>query len=333
MPLPKNKIKAVFFGLLFTLPVLFSSCATSDPALGRKRDYLFPVVAEKNFYHSLYDQTLQLFEPCPSETNVETRFGTAHLLTMGDPANPPLFLLHGMDASSTMWYPNMASWSDTHYVIAVDHIMDCGKSVLKTGPLTKQETVLFYCDILDRLKYKKASFLGTSRGGWIACHLGIQMQERVDKLVLMSPAQTFCMADFKIVNALNFKMFPSRKNLAKTLKTFAWSPEKIDTAYKKQFLYASQQGRSQAQIFQMLPFSKKQLRSLKIPVLYMVGQRDIMNSEKGVKKASENVQGIQIVRIPESGHFMSTDRSELVNGIVSDFLNGKPVDSSLTQIP
>lgn len=311
-------------GTLLALLLLLTGCASASlhpDTQARERDYLFRSKESKERYVRSYNAVLELFEQKPEELDVKTRFGTAHVLVLGTDDKPVLLLLHGMDASSTMWYPNMTAWSKTHRVIAVDYIMDAGKSVLRSGPLSKQEISLFYADIMDRMKIKKASVLGTSRGGWIAAWLGITMPERIEKLVLMSPAQVCGMVKPSIFPAVIFKLFPTRKNLKRTLEVFAEHPENVAQEYKDQFLFASQAGNSKSQFTHMLPFSKSSLGKIKAPVLYLYGERDVMNGKKAIKKAAECIPSVEMVEVKDAGHFMSTDQPEKVNQLVSDFLN------------
>ncbi|RYG46414.1 MAG: alpha/beta hydrolase, partial [Chitinophagaceae bacterium] len=83
------------------------------PREERTRDYLFHYKNQKQRYIDSYNKTLGLFKARPQEIDVATRFGRAHVLCQGDLDKPVLVLLHGMDASSTMWYPNMDAWSKT----------------------------------------------------------------------------------------------------------------------------------------------------------------------------------------------------------------------------
>ncbi|NMH28879.1 alpha/beta fold hydrolase [Flavobacterium silvaticum] len=316
--------KPNFLNFLFALvSITLTGCSATKDSIDPeyRHAYLFHTKKEKQRYLKSYAATLDLFPVKPTEADVPTRFGTAHVLVMGDEKSPPLILLHGMDASSTMWYPNMEYWSHSFRVIAIDYIMDAGKSVLKNGPLRKQEIALFYSDVFDQLKIKKASVLGTSRGGWIACYLALKIPERVENLVLMSPAQVCGMVKPAIWPAIVFKMFPTRNSLKNTLAVFATHPEKIEQAYKDQFLFASQAGNSKAQITHMTPFSGSDLEKIKIPVLYMVGSRDVMNGKKAVRKAKKYFSNMTFVEIPDSGHFMSTDQPEEVNRVVSQFLS------------
>lgn len=313
---------------LFALSVLtlFSSCSSIVLPHHKKRpdfvqEYLFKSKKAKAKYFKAYNKTLTLFNVKYEEIDVDTKFGKAHIIVSGPKSGQPLVLFHGMDASSTMWYPNIKVFSKTHRVYAIDYIMDAGKSVLKADPLNNEQVVLFYNEIFDALGLKSVDLLGTSRGGWIAAWLAIQPENRVRKLVLLSPAQVFGMVDAKIFPAVWFKMFPSRKGLKKTMIAFANHPERVHKYFRDQFYIASKYGDSRPQITGMMPFSKGDLEKLKVPVLFLSGDNDCMNGEKACEKAREHIPNVTIVRVRDSGHFMNTDQSEIVNTEVMKFLN------------
>ena len=71
----------------------------------------------------------------------------------------------------------------------------------------------------------------------------------------------------------------------------------------------------------MLQFSDKDLRSLKIPVLVLIGDHDIVNSEKIFKKAHKLLPNVETAVIKDAGHFLSIDQSEIVNKKVVEFLD------------
>ncbi len=309
--------------------VLMSLMGCSSLSLATKHnpdkidEYLFTSKIHKARYHAAYAKTLKLFKVPVEEKDIETQFGSAHVLISGPKNAPPILLIHGMDASSTMWYPNMRELSKNHRVYAVDYIMDAGKSVLKKEPLTNEDIPIFYNEVLDAFKVQQIDVIGTSRGGWIATWLALQPENRVRKLVLMSPAQALAMVDMKIFPAILFKVFPSRGQLKKTLRAFAVHPEKIAQPYKEQFYIASKYGKSRAMVTQMMPFEAHELKKINCPVLLLVGDHDIMNGEKAVANAKENIQNLTFETIKDAGHFMSTDQSEKVNATVLKFLAAK----------
>jgi len=311
---------------MVALSVALSGCGSIVLPHQKKRpdflpEYLFKSKKQKTRYFKAYEQTLTLFDVDYEELDVQTRFGPTHVIVAGPKDGQPLVLLHGMDASSAMWYPNIKAFSKTHRVYAIDYIMDAGKSVLMTMPLNKRQIALFYSDVFDQLQLKSMDVLGTSRGGWVAAWLAIQPNNKIRRLVLLSPAQVFGMVDLRILPAMWFKMFPSRSSLERTMSTFGTHPEKIHPFYKEQFYIASKYGDSKPQVAKMMPFSTDNLEKLTMPVLFLMGDDDCMNGDKAYEKATKYIKNVKIVRVRDSGHFLVTDQPEIVNEEVVKFLN------------
>jgi len=71
-------------------------------------------------YRAAYDSTLTLW-PVPYESLVvETELGATHIIASGPKDALPLILLHGMNLSATMWFPNIADLSHNYRVYAID---------------------------------------------------------------------------------------------------------------------------------------------------------------------------------------------------------------------
>ncbi|MGO4773278.1 alpha/beta fold hydrolase [Flavobacterium sp. W22_SRS_FK3] len=307
--------------LLFPFLSLFliTGCASKKEKLD---DYVFKTKKEKQSYISSYDKALKLWEIPYTEENIKTSFGTAHVILAGPKNGKDLVLLHGMDASSTMWYPNIKALAKNHRVYAIDFLMEPGKSTLTANPLSKEEIVLFYNEIFSHYKLKKLNIVAASRGGWIATLLATQKTNAIDKIVLLSPAQTFKFIDKvgKTSSALMLKLFPSEKKFTKTLKTFSTHPEKISPVYKRQFYLANKYAKSNSSMLKMMPFSNDELQSIKNPVLVLIGDHDVINSEESLEKAKEFLPNSKTKMIKDAGHFLSIDQSKIVNETMINFL-------------
>jgi pimeloyl-ACP methyl ester carboxylesterase len=300
---------------------LLVSCSVSKEK--KIDDYVFKTKKEKTQYINSYNKALQLWQVPYKEENITTRFGNAHVIISGPKDAKPLILLHGMDASSTMWFPNSAALSKNHRVYAIDFLMEAGKSVLQGNSLNSDEIVNWYTEIFNHYNFKSFDIIGASRGGWIATLLTIQKGNKIDKLVLISPAQTLDGVDQKgkASSALFLKFFPNKKKFKKTLDAFSYYPKKIDTIYKKQFYLANKYSKSNASFLQMQPFSDDDLKGITIPVLVLIGDHDIINSEKSLLRADEYLSNSKTQTIKNAGHFLSMDQSKEVNNIIVEFLN------------
>jgi pimeloyl-ACP methyl ester carboxylesterase len=308
------------FILKFTLFILFIGCASSKKE--KFDDYIFQTKKEKLAYIDSYNKSLMLWDVSYTEENIKTRFGSAHIIIAGPENGKEMVLLHGMDASSTMWYPNIKELTKKYRVYAIDFIMEPGKSTLTSNALTSEEIVIWYNDIFNYYKLRKINLVAASRGGWIATLLATQKYNSIEKVVLLSPAQTFEFVDDigKSSTALFLKLFPSQKKFEKTLEAFSTHPERINSIYKKQLYLANKYAKSNSSMLQMQPFSNNELKSITCPMLVLIGDNDAINSQKSLEKAKEMIAKSETKIIKDAGHFLSIDQSEIVNKAILSFL-------------
>ena len=80
-------------------------------------------------YIAAYDATLTLWSVPYESLEVTTRWGSTHIIASGPQDAPTLVLLHGMNLSATMWFPNITDLSRNYCVYAVDTIGSASKSI------------------------------------------------------------------------------------------------------------------------------------------------------------------------------------------------------------
>jgi pimeloyl-ACP methyl ester carboxylesterase len=286
-------------------------------------DYVFNSLKKKELYIKSYDNTLKLWDVPFEEIDVKTNYGIAHVIVCGPKTGQSLVLFHGTDASSTMWYPNVTELSKAYRVYAIDFPLEAGKSVSNRRKLSNKQAAAFYNAVFKHFQMENINLLGISRGGWMATYLALQPNIPVKRIILLSPAQTFGrVANLgKVLTGINLKLFPSPKSTERFFNAFSYYPEKIDSVFKNQLYLAYKYGNSKPRLLNMSLFSRKELKSLKIPVLVLVGDHDIVNKEKIFVKVHKFIPNAETAVIKNAGHFMSIDQSEIINKKIVEFLN------------
>lgn len=288
------------------------------------RDTLVGMNPDSLTYDQLYDRALTLWEIDFKEVDVPTSKGDAHVLVSGPENAKPVVLLHGMNASSTMWYPNIASLSENRRVYAIDFVLEPSKSELE-GQIDDSEGVVdWYYEIVGGLELDHFDLIGASRGGWISMKLALKdTASRIGKIVLLSPAQTFIWIppSLDLFTSLSFTISPDAEKLDGLLNAFSSRPENIDTLFVDQFFRASSQAEISKIFVEMRPFSSNELQSLSHEIYVIVGDDDMINSRRSLKKARKHISNVKTDVISKAGHFLSIDQAEKVNRKILEFLD------------
>ena len=274
-------------------------------------------------YIQAYDKALKLLETPFEEKEIKTSFGNAHVIVCGPANAEPLILLHGMNASSTMWYPNIKSLSKQYRIYAIDFLLEPGKSLCQGDINSTDQIVSRYYEIFDQLQLKKINLLGASRGGWLALSIALHSQSRINKIALLSPAQAFTWIkpSSDVISNVTYSMLPKRKRLRNVLSTMTFNVDKISQVYINQYYIATKEANTNKCILQMTPFSGEQLKSLNIPVLVLIGDNDIINNDKSLEKAKKYLPNVETEIIKNAGHFLSIDQPEIIDKEILIFLN------------
>lgn len=311
-----------FLAILF----FFVGCKKEYMKYTEKPEYITNPQSEFKAYFDAYDKALSLWGTDYDELYIPTSYGTAHVVVSGPRNGEPLVLLHGMNASSTMWYPNAKALAADYRVFAIDLIIEPGKS-FKTAEFEKVEDITaWYQEIFEALKLESYHLVGASRGGWIAVNLALHNQEKIRSMVLLSPAQTFIWIRPSVGLLKNIvNIFSSEEKQAmRSLETMSSNVGNIDKKYLEQYYIATELDSINKFMIKMTPFSKGDFQRLKMPVLVLIGDDDIINNEKTIRLAKEDIAKGEGEVVSNAGHFLSIDQAETVNKKMIAFL--KSVD-------
>lgn len=291
-------------------------------------EYITNPSPDRQDYFEAYDKALQQWGVDYEDLYINTSKGVAHVIMSGPKEGVPVVLLHGMSASSTMWYPNAKALAEEYRIFAIDLIIEPGKSYKTVDIKNIEEINTWYQEVFRELKLESFHLIGTSRGGWLATDLALH-SENVKSVILLSPVQTFIwMPPSKglLKNMLNI-FYAKEKRAYRTMETLSNDPSKINKDYIEQYRIALENDSLNKFMLQMRPFSNRNLRSLKMPVLLLIGDRDLFNTKKAIRLAEKHIPNGQGEMISNSGHFLSIDQTNLVNQKMLDFL--RSVDNEM----
>lgn len=297
-------------------------------------EYISNPTPQRKPYFDAYDKTMEKWDVEFEDLYVETSKGTAHVIVSGPKNGSAVVLMNGMAASSTMWYPNVKALASEHRVFAIDLIIEPGKSY-KTHDIKNIAGVnKWYQEVLENLNLDSYHVIGTSRGGWLAADLARE-DDKVKSVVLLSPVQTLIWlppSTGLVKNMLNI-FYPKEKRAIRTMETLSKDVSKIDKDYIKQYQIALQNDTLNKFMVQMQPFSPRKLRSIKMPVLLLVGDDDLFNTRRSLRKAEKYMPQVEGEVISDSGHFLTIDQTELVNERMLEFLRKVDNPSKSSEMP
>jgi pimeloyl-ACP methyl ester carboxylesterase len=119
----------------------------------------------------------------------ETPFGPISAAEAG--SGPPVLAIHGLGGSKASFLPTIGALADSFRVIAVD-LPGFGDSV---KPLRAPFDAAYFARamtaVLDAAGLERAHVVGNSMGGRIAIEMALTESDRVDRLVLLSPAMAW----------------------------------------------------------------------------------------------------------------------------------------------
>lgn len=310
--------------LTFTLLIYGCENASIQKQMDKKfGKYFEEVKPENQKFYAAYNKALKLWDVPYAEVNIKTSFGNAHVTVSGPESKEVIVLLHGMNATSTMWYPNIKALTKNHRVYAIDYLLEPGKSEYNGKVKNMEDIISWYNEIFTKLEIEEFSLIGASKGGWLATYIALQHKYQIKNMILLSPAQTFTQIhpDFDILTNLIYTLNPERKNLRKVLETMSANVDNINQVYIDQYFIATKKASLNKLILQMLPYSDDELHSLTMPVLVLIGDHDIINNQKSIDKAKKLLPHAHTEVIKNAGHFLSIDQAKEVNTKILEFLN------------
>ena len=307
--------------LLLAFFVLCVGCTDKYDKYKNPPEYITTPSASNAAYFEAYDQTLKLWNVPYEELYIPTTNGIAHVIVSGPKNADPVVLLHGMNASSTMWYPNIESLTKNHRVFAIDFILEAGKSYLSNDIESVEKVTAWYKEVLFALELDSFHLIGASRGGWLAVKLALNDQKKIKSLLLLSPAQTFTWIKPSTDLLKNIvRIFSSKeRQIEQSLESMSSNVANINDAYLKQYKLGTELESENKFITSMQPFSNDELKSLQMPVLVLIGDDDMINEKRTVAIANMLPKGKGEV-IQNAGHFLSIDQAETVNEKMLEFL-------------
>jgi len=274
-----------------------------------------------------YDTLLREWPVAFEELDIPTRLGSTHVIASGSTDLPALILLPSFAASATVWRPNIAELSRHFRTYAVDVIGQPGKSVAIKRIQSRQEFADWLVELLDALHVERASLVGNSFGGFLAMNLASLAPERVERVVLISPAGIFAGLSWRFICTL-LVLFPVRRWMHrlksdKRAGNFAADVLRLSPCdlHWSAMMSVTMDESGPGNVINTTVFSDNELQAIRAPTLLLIGDRERMyEPHSTLQLALKRMPQLEGGIVKNAHHIAAMAQPDVVNERIIRFL-------------
>ncbi len=246
----------------------------------------------------------------------------------GQPEGAPWIVLsNSLGAAAMMWEPQLAFLSRRYRILRYD-TRGHGASGAPPGPYSFDDLTADVIALMNRFGIGRASFMGLSLGGMTGLGLAIHHAERFDSIVCCdaradSPSAFAQMWDERIAAIEKAGLDAILKGTMERWFVEAWRTANPDALkkFENAFLATSPEGfKGCAEALKRLNYLKD-LGSVKVPVLYVVGAKDQAAPPAVMRAMAMATPGSAYIEVPEAAHLPNIDNTKDFNAAIAGFLS------------
>jgi pimeloyl-ACP methyl ester carboxylesterase/protein-S-isoprenylcysteine O-methyltransferase Ste14 len=288
----------------------------------------FESAKAKERYLKMYDMSEKEWLVISESRMIDTSYGKTFVRISGPETAQPLVLLPGANATSLMWKPNIEALSEFYRTYAVDNIHDFGRSVSTKAIENPDDFVNWLDELFSALELGDSiNLLGLSYGGWLTSQYALSFPERLEKIVLIAPAATVLPFQSGFIFRAVLCIVPLRyttKNMIFWIAEDMVNKDEASRMRVEEWVDEIMMGRRCFKSIRMINptvLSNEELRSIRIPTLYMVGENEkIYSAQEAVTRLDSVAPWIETEVIPDAGHDLTILQPEMVNRKILGFL-------------
>jgi pimeloyl-ACP methyl ester carboxylesterase len=253
---------------------------------------------------------------------------------------PPLLFVHGLSGCWPNWLLQMPDFARDHRVIAID-LPGFGHSPGDAGDTSMPGYARLLDSLLAGLGVETATVVGNSMGGLIGAEMAASFPQRVQRLVLVSPAGISTYANRITTRAMpvvrrldqvlalgaawtasNSDMItrrPRGRELA--LKGVIAHPSRLPAALAAEQVRGAGTDGFLGALEAILEFDlSARLPEIACPTLIVWGSKDRLISVRDADRFAQLIPGSRKVVYPDTGHMSMLERPAEFNGLLREFL-------------
>lgn len=252
-----------------------------------------------------YRQVLARWPVASKELTVPTRHGATFVIGCGPETAPPVVLLHGSQANAAAWMPDVPLWAERFRLFAVDMIGEPGLSAPVRPNLRGDAHALWLDEVLSGLGLSRAAFVGTSLGGWLAVDYASKRPQAVQALALICPGGIGRQKNF-LLKTLPLLLLGSWGRRKMREMVFGPAPKVLPDALLPIASLMDNIGKAvKPRIVSMPRLTDAQLQALRMPMLAIVGGRDVLLDSADTRdRLRRNAPHAELCFLEEGYHFL-----------------------------
>ena len=277
-----------------------------------------------------YNNLLEKWDVETEEMDIDTEYGTTHIIACGKKVNPPLILFHGVgDDSALMWIYNAKYLSQYFRIYAVDTIGGPGKSVPGEGYNKDFNDILWIDGVLDNLSLESAFFAGVSHGGYLVKYYSLYRPERVKKGISISGAISVGEKGSPMATMMKIflpeALFPTKRNVQKLITKLCGENTAVFTENSdimEHYTYLLRGFNNMAMGYHNVrPFTEEEVDSIRDKIEFLVGLEDPFEKLGGADALRK--YRMKVTFYENAGHGLNHELADEINAKIVEILSEK----------
>lgn len=261
-----------------------------------------------------YAQFLAHWPVANEQRRIATSQGETFVVSCGPAGAPDIVLLHGSASNSASWMGDVATLAQRFRVHAVDMIGEPGMSAPSRPPLASHVYADWLGEVLAGLGVSRTALAGISLGGWLALEYATRRPETVSAVVLLCPGGVGRHRNI-LVWALPLLLLGrwGRQRIMQRMAGGAPRPTDVPPQVKAygEFMdltFANFRPRTEV----LPPFADADLARLAMPLLAILGAKDVMIDSAGTReRLTRNCAAAEVTWLPDAGHLLIGHGAEI----------------------
>jgi pimeloyl-ACP methyl ester carboxylesterase len=263
----------------------------------------------------------------------------AHYQEVGPPTAPALLLLHGFASSTLVWSKVFLELAEAGFRVIVPDLLGFGYSGKpQNGEYTIKGQARRIIRLLDHLKIKRATIVGSSYGGAVAATCALDYAERLEKLVLVGTVNNNQPLQFKLMRVFSSKIVGDvisplllgsrrllRKRMKKVYDRHAWVLDERRVEARHRPLRAA--GTHRAILNTVRHWDANRISSdahlIKLPTLLLWGDNDPEIPLDDGKRLHGAIAGSRLIVFKNCGHLPHEEYPREFVEVVRGFVKGE----------